>query len=613
MKAVAYEFLKEEHALTREDIEYLKRIEKATFLGVEKLFDPATGLPVDIASIAQGNVLILPENTYYSKTSPTNIGLGFLYLILAKERRHWPESQAYEYALRMMNTLEKLETHEGFLYNWYYLSGKEGTIPQVTLDRFVSSLDNGDLDVCLMAAAGAFPQTELSERIDRFLKNKNYDFFFNKNPNQPNNGMINTGYDAEKKIYQGADYAILNTEGRMTVLEAILKDNIPETAWKKQTRLVRTYTTLENEIIAVVAPWGGSLYETLFADEILGGDRIAPKAFRQNALHMIRIHQDKGKRISESGIWGFSNGEVPGENRYEMAGVPEIAYNRFPGEFVTIYSSFLSLRYHPKAVANNLRRIEELNPQAFDPAYGFTDSIAPKTGIINRNILALDKGIELLCIANFMNSLEGKKKIPDFFWEYAKSKGWESEGKTLIQEEENHPSFHAIINPQSYNIRPEKQGLPSLDLIEMRQDAGVFYEPDRAKVSVAWLNSDEKKAIIQMQYDVSQRYTYAGMFIHYDDLDISDYHSLSLQVKGDEVHGYPETLKVELKWRGNYVQFEHVPLKSIGTEIKIPLFGNNQKIDEIALVIENAAAGKNKKGKIFIESLSLQSGADLQG
>jgi len=82
----------------------------------------------------------------------------------------------------MMETLEQLETHEGFLYNWYYLSGRGKKPPEVTLNRFVSSLDNGDLDICLMATAGAFQQTELSKRIERFLAKKDYHFFFNNWP-----------------------------------------------------------------------------------------------------------------------------------------------------------------------------------------------------------------------------------------------------------------------------------------------------------------------------------------------------------------------------------------------------------------------------------------------
>ena len=211
MKAVGEESaVVKQAALNQNQLTYLKRIEESTFRGFKKLLDPATDLPVDIASISQGDVSVLPGNAYYSKTSPTNIGLGFIYLILARDRGYLPEEEAYQSAMRMMGTLEKLETHEGFLFNWYHLSGEKGEVPAVTLDRFVSSLDNGDLDVCLMAAAGAFPQTELSSRIDAFLKKNDYHFFFNKNPTHRDNGMVSVGYDAAKETYHSADYSIFN-------------------------------------------------------------------------------------------------------------------------------------------------------------------------------------------------------------------------------------------------------------------------------------------------------------------------------------------------------------------------------------------------------------------
>ncbi|MBI4358350.1 MAG: hypothetical protein HY584_03540 [Candidatus Omnitrophica bacterium] len=591
--------------LGQDELRYLKKIEEATFSGFEKLLDPATGLPVDIASVAAGDVSILPNNADYNKTSPTNIGLGFLYLILARDRGYLSQENAYQHALHMMDTLERLETYEGFLYNWYYLSNQDKKIPEVTLNRFISSLDSGNLDISLMAAGGAFQRTELSSRIDRFIANHDYYFFFNKNPNQRSSEMINVGYDEAQKIYHGADYSIFNTEARMTALVAILKNNVPESAWKKQARLLRFYTTIKNEKIPVVAAWGGSLYETLFADEIVGGYKIAPDAFQKNALQMIRIHQDKGRRISRTGIWGFSNGEVPGKNRYEMAGISEIAYNRFPGEFVTAYSSFLALRYAPQAVINNLKRMEILNPKVFNSNYGFTDSIDPKSAVINKNILSLDKGMEVLSIGNFMNSLEGKNEISDYFWKYAEEKGWEEKGQALLRGEENHPSFRALFGLLDTDVSSNGFHLPSVDLIEVRQDMGAFYEPSRANASVKLSDLEGKDHIIEIQYDVSQRYAYSGIFIHYDDLDVSKYRMLTFEVKGDEMQGYPETIKAELKYRSEYVQFDHIPLTPVWNAKRI-LVPKDSKIDELAFVIENATARNRPKGKIFIRSLALQ-------
>jgi len=592
--------------LNIEDLDYLKRIEKSTFRGFGKLIDPATQFPVDIASISTGDVVIDYKNQYFNKTSPTNIGLGFLYLVLAKERAELSQKDAYKRALQMMDTLEKLETHEGFLFNWYYLDGRKNSVPRVSQDRFISSLDNGDMDICLMAAAGAFSGTELSERIDAYLEKKDYHFFFDKNPTNASSGMISVGYDEAKKRYHAADYSIFNIEGRMTVLISILKDGIPDSAWMNMSRLVKSYTILDGKKISVVAPWGGSLYETLFADEIIGGYKIAPKAFYTNAFNMIQIHQDYGKRVSKSGIWGFSNGEVPAENKYEMAGVPEIAYNRFPGEFVTIYSAFLSLRYAPKAVIQNLKNMEELNPKAFNYQYGFTDSMDPKTGTINKNILSLDKGMELLSIGNFMSKLKAGKEIPDFLWLYFKHRGWDEKAKSLIQAEEQNPSFQAIAQ-HGEQLRPAaSKNTKPIDLMEARQDIGTFYEPDRAAAAFKLIDSDEPgKQIIQIHYDVTQRYSFAGLYIKLDQLDITDHEKISFQIMGDKEKGFPKSVKVELKSLGKYVAFEHVSVSGEWIEKEITLPPGNKIIDEVAFVFENAASLTYPTGVILIRSLAV--------
>lgn len=595
----------QETRLSSDDLAYLKTLERATFSGFEKLFEKTSGLPIDIASVESGNVRHTINDHYRNKTSPTNVGLGFLYLILARDRGYMAQEEVYVRAIRMMDTLESLESYNGFLYNWYYLSGEKEVPPRVVLNRFVSSLDNGDLDICLMASAGAFPNMELASRIEKVLQKKDYHFFLDKNPYRPHSGMINAGYDEEKKTYAATDYSILNVEGRMTALVAILKDNVPDTVWKEQSRLVRSYKTTDGENILIVAPWGGSLYETLFADEIIGGSIIAPKAFGQNAVNMIKIHIDKGKIVSKSGIWGFSNGEVPGEDRYEMAGVQEIAYNQFPGRFVTPYSSFLALRYNPKAVVDNLKRMETLNPKSFNSNYGFTDSIDPITGTINSNILSLDKGMEVLAIGNFMNRLEGKMDITDYLWKYLKMKELDKKAESLIKAEENNQSFIAISRntEKESNQNPVINQKSFIDLLKIYTEIGAFYEPGRAKASFRKIDADDA---IEAEYDVRKRYSYSGIYLKFNDLDVLRYRRFRVEIKGDETKGFPASVKMELKYHGQYIQFGHIPLKGEWSRSEIPMPMGSTKIDEVTLVFENSSAGKHPQGTIKLRLMRLE-------
>ncbi len=427
--------------LSKGDHNYLKRIQSATFHGFDKLIDPVTGFPIDIVSIQSGEVTKDYGNIYRSKTSPTNIALGFLFLVAARDLNFYPQTECLKRVHLMMDTLLKLEVYQGFVFNWYTLSGRANEVPVVSLNRYVSSVDNGNLDASLMIADSAFNDPELSKKIESYLSKKNYMFFFNKNPYGQPLGLLNLGYDESKKAYSGSDYGILNVESRVTAFLAVLKDNVPDSAWKNQSRNVKSYKDLTGQEVRVVESWGGSLFETLFADEILGGDKLAPKAFRRNAINTIHIHKDMGRKLWASGIWGFSNGEVPKTGRYEMAGVPATGSSTQSCNFVTLYSAFLALRYDPRGVLENLLAIEKLNPKSFSLKFGFTDSIDPMTSQINDNVLGLDKGIEVVSIFNFLQSLNNKKMLSDYLWEYLGKKGWKMKGEHLIKEEENNSSF----------------------------------------------------------------------------------------------------------------------------------------------------------------------------
>lgn len=592
--------------LDADAIAYLGPIAQATFRGFQKTMDPATGFPVDIAPVLTGDVMILPENEYYSKTSPTNIGFAFLYLILARDRGWLSQERVLALAGQMLATLEKLERYENFFYNWYYVSGKAGQIPSLSFNRFISSVDNGNLDAFLMVFCGAFPETNEAARAQAILDSHDYHFFLGKNTVYPDNGLINIGYDTEKKSFLPHDYSILNTEARLTAFMSIFKDGLPDSVWKKQSRLVRYYRTLKGETIPVVAPWGGSLFEALLADEIMAGDRIAPAAFAKNALHLIRIHQDKGRRISDNGIWGMANGEVPAMDYYEMAGVPEIAYCRFPGEFVTLYASFLALRYDPLAVIENFKKVRQLNRRAYHPYFGFTDSVDPKTRVSNFNILSLDKGMEMLAIGNFLNQLEGKKETADYFWSYAAARGWADSARALLRAEEDHPCFRQLQEGTvCYSTRPTNPA--PVDLFDVIKTYGKFTEPDRSKAEYRLLEegTDSKNGsrVLELEYNVTERYTYAGLYFRCADVDVSAFRAFSFEARGSRGKGYPSAVKVELKWQGQTVQFEQVSLGDNWNETRVYLPQDSEKIDEVAFVVENAAALDNLEGALRLRAL----------
>ncbi len=589
--------------LSEQEQALLVQWEKASFHGFEKLLDPITKFPFDGAPVSQGNVVRLSRNVRFAKTSPSHVAMAFFRIVLESERGFLPKRQAYEQASELMDNLESLETQDGFLYQWYALPGRPEEWPRVTMNRFVPSLENGFLDSALMTTAGAFPGTSLSRAIDKYLKQKDYHFFFAKNPVHPETGLLSQGFDVSRRKYAEQDYGILNASSRITAFIAILKDDVPETVWTKQERLVREYKAVDGRIHRVLASWTGGLAETLFPDEVLGGDRLAPKAFRVNAQAMIEIQRDKGKRVMPAGIWGFSNGEAPDQGRYDPMGVSEVAYQNSGSEFVTPYSVLLALRYGPREAILNLKAMQAKNPAVFGPRYGFADSLDPVTGEVNRNILALDKGMELVALGNFMSTLEGGNQTSKFFWDYLKKQGWEKKALALLKREEGSPEFQALGLPAQEAV--EKAGNKShrMDLLKQSRDVGTFYDPDRSKASYRLIPQDGRESFIGLRYDVSKPSAYSGLYVKLRPSDFSQYRSFHFRIKGNLDRGYPKKMKVEIKNKGQNVQLDHIVLGTDWQDVRIALPRFLKEVDEVAFVFDNAETGKNRRGEVFLDGL----------
>ena len=68
----------------------------------------------------------------------------------------------------------------------------------------------------------------------------------------------------------------------------------------------------------------------------------------------------------------------------------------------------------------------------------------------------------------------------------------------------------------------------------------------------------------------------------------------------------PKTLKVELKWKGELTQFEHLTVTEDWQTAIVPCPLNPHMLDEIAFVFENTSAGEDFSGEIFIQSLAFR-------
>lgn len=148
--------IKEKHdVLTENDINELRLISRKIW----RYFDDFANaknhfLPPD-------NYQEEPPNGIAYRTSPTNIGLGLLAIVSARDLGYICTTKMFEGLVKPLNTIEKLEKWNGHLYNWYDTRTLLPLIP-----RYVSTVDSGNLACYLITLYQALEQYLAKDLID---------------------------------------------------------------------------------------------------------------------------------------------------------------------------------------------------------------------------------------------------------------------------------------------------------------------------------------------------------------------------------------------------------------------------------------------------------------
>ena len=124
--------------LTGRDTHMLRRIARRTWRYFDDFVSEDTDwLPPDNYQVSHQNQLAM-------RTSPTNIGMWMMSALGANDFGYLSLDQTIDRLTKTMETLNKLERHEGHLLNWYNLEDLEPLRP-----RYVSSVDSGNFIAAL--------------------------------------------------------------------------------------------------------------------------------------------------------------------------------------------------------------------------------------------------------------------------------------------------------------------------------------------------------------------------------------------------------------------------------------------------------------------------------
>ncbi len=403
---VAFDEARREH-LRKEDRDYwfLHKIARDTWKFFENSRDRKTHLIVD--HIRAGDA---PLAAAY--TSPTNVAMDLMSTVAAMDLDIISRDEAVERSLQVFDTLEGLRRFDGFFYNFY-------DTRRLTVTRsYISSIDNAWLAIALVVMRQAFPE-ELGARASAILNSFTFEDFLD-----PENNQLVIGFDVPKREFGQYHYGMLVTEARAMSYYAIGKGDVPADHWwflfrtlpavwkwqkqdpkgKSKTRDGINYFQgyYEYNKKKFVPSWGGSLFEYLMPTLVLDEKRKAPEGLGRNNRMAVELHRDYAVEKGYP-VWGLSPAAITNGRRWQYLefGATPLGAKGYPDRaVVTPHVSFLALDPHPEMALENIRNL--LGYPGMYGNYGFYDAVNLKNGKVNPQYLALDQGMILVAIANYL-------------------------------------------------------------------------------------------------------------------------------------------------------------------------------------------------------------------
>ncbi|WP_261129888.1 glucoamylase family protein [Bacillus sp. Marseille-Q3570] len=380
----------------------LNAIAKQTYRYFEDFTDKSTGLPFDAVRV-EGEV----DTKEY--TSPTNIGMYYMSTIAADELGIISEEEAVAKIEKSLQTLKTLEKWNGLYYNWYFT--EDGSLMK-DWGQFISTVDNGWLSAGLVAVGQAYP--ELNDQTSKLVEEMDYTQLYD-----PEVGQMWGGYDVAKGEMTAHHYGTFYTEPRVASYVAIGKGDAPKTHWWKMERTppaeydwqsqtpeghTETYDGVEvfeghytYNGEKYVPSWGGSMFEGLMPSLVLKEKELGKNALGLNNKRHVELQIEYAKEQGYD-VWGMSPAATP-DGYSEFAATPLGVMGYEKDHVVTPHATFLGLEYATDEAMKNIHKLKDMDAYS---KYGFLDSVNAETGEVTQAYLALDQGMIMVSIANFL-------------------------------------------------------------------------------------------------------------------------------------------------------------------------------------------------------------------
>ena len=333
-------------------------------------------------------------------TSPTNIGMGLMAVVSAHDMGFIDGAGMVLRLKNMLASIGKAEKWNGHLFNWY-------SLPELAVlkPRFISTVDSGNLFVCLISAAQALKElgTDEADRLSdsawKLASDMDFMCLYDKNRR-----LFHVGCEFDEGRLTESMYDLYASEARLTSFAAAAFSKVPSEHWLALSRLM-----CEADGGLVLKSWSGTMFEYLMPLLFL---ETVPGSMQHEVCSAAVLTQilSAGYKmpwgVSESGYYAFDKGL---HYQYRAFGNPQLALApaHEKEEVISAYASCLALAVKPREAVENLRLLREMGALGKYGMYEAMDFTHSRTGNGNfeivRSFMAHHQGMSLCAVNNCLN------------------------------------------------------------------------------------------------------------------------------------------------------------------------------------------------------------------
>ncbi len=397
--------------LPRDPEAFARRVAADTWRGLDALHDRENGLPVDHVHLAAGSGGAgAVEGVVGDYANVTNVGLRMLSIVAAEELGLLDEAGATARLELLFQTMDGLERHHGFFFNYYDTTSLERT------SNLLSFVDSSWLLAGLAVVRGRHPA--LAERASRWIDAMDFGFFYDRKL-----GRMTHGYFVQRAQRSRYHYGVLYAESRLGSVIALGRHQAPASHWFRMIRTFHESCSWQSQPpqgrheksaagtdyfggwyewggVRYVPSWGGSMFEALMPTLVLDEPRLFPASLGANDAAHVEVQRRYATEALGYRVWGLSPSSKPGSSDYGEYGVKPLGAIGYGVGAVTPHASALAIAVDPARALANLQALARDYPVYGE--WGFFDAVDPVSGVVATTYLTLDQAMVFVALANHL-------------------------------------------------------------------------------------------------------------------------------------------------------------------------------------------------------------------